>query len=214
MKKILIITLSLITILGYSLSTHLLSNKNNSTIFPAFADGTIAECGNGKVEAGEDCDGTSCPTGYSCENCQCVPNCYSQAVPACSGSCPSGQQCINVEGFNQCTCRLNSCGNNVKDDGEQCDGSIGCSDGQYCLHCKCVTPCGGTHPNCMGDCPTGQSCTAGVLMHICACRSTPTPTPTPTQSCGTPNLLGVCPNNPSCPSNQICVKDGSSCVCH
>jgi hypothetical protein len=69
-----------------------------------------AACGNGIVEAGEQCD-QNCSVGFFCSSCQCVPR---QAPPS---------QPV--------------CGNGIVEAGEQCDGR--CATGnQTCSGCQCV----------------------------------------------------------------------------
>ncbi|MBU1219533.1 hypothetical protein KKF34_10270 [Myxococcota bacterium] len=66
-------------------------------------------CGNGIVDSGETCDGTAL-NGETCENLG-----YSFGTLACSADCRNFDLfgCINTE----------NCGNGIKDDGEQCDGT-------------------------------------------------------------------------------------------
>ncbi|MBW3019512.1 hypothetical protein KY329_05000, partial [Candidatus Woesearchaeota archaeon] len=72
-----------------------------------------AECGNGKLETGEqcekavDCQGQA-PYGYDCIGCKCV-ELQPQAV----------------------------CGNGVLEGMEQCEFDVHCPQGYYCSNCEC-----------------------------------------------------------------------------
>jgi CSLREA domain-containing protein len=135
-------------------------------------------CGDGVVNAAEQCDGddlTMCLSGQVCENCRCTTlmgTCGNGVVDEgeqCDGDdlsmCLSGQVC---EG---CRCiTMLGCGNGVVDEGEQCDGDdlSMCLSGQVCEGCRCITMLGCGNgvvdegEQCDGDdlsmCLSGQVC--------------------------------------------------------
>ena len=102
-----------------------------------------AQCGNGVVNAGEQCDGNAgaCP-GACGIDCQC-PGCGNDAVDPgeqCDGSddsaCPG--QCQG-----NCQCTPATCGNNTKEFGEACDGSDDAACPGSCQpNCTCGAVCG------------------------------------------------------------------------
>jgi CSLREA domain-containing protein len=135
-------------------------------------------CGDGVVNAAEQCDGddlTMCLSGQVCENCRCMTlmgTCGDGVVgedEQCDGDdltmCLSGQVCKSC----RCTTML-GCGNGVVDEGEQCDGDdlSFCLSGQVCEGCRCITKlgCGNgiveAGEQCDGDdlsfCLSGQVC--------------------------------------------------------
>jgi hypothetical protein len=134
-----------------------------------------ASCGDGMVDAGEQCDGQAgaCP-GSCLPSCQC-PVCgdgyVNQPSEQCDGSddaiCPG--QCGP-----SCTCG-SQCGNNVVEFGEQCDGTA--TDGQCppsaCqANCTCGPFCGDNTVDpgeqCDGSAGNGQ-CPASACQGDCTC---------------------------------------------
>ncbi|MBN1585291.1 IPT/TIG domain-containing protein [Candidatus Uhrbacteria bacterium] len=118
------------------------------------------QCGNGKVELGEDCDGGS----------GCSPTCLNTGSPTCgNGVLDPGEDCESVGGIFPpgCSDCLNAgsaqgnstCGDGYVGDGEDCDGTSGC-DPVSCLNlgtlprCEAVTaPKPGV--NCINYCGNG-----------------------------------------------------------
>ncbi len=140
---------------------------------------TVAVCGNGTIETGEQCElDADCTGGATCSGCQCVGGdvcgdgvigateaCDTLASPS---GCPTGQGCSAT-----CAC-VSSCGDGAINNGEVCDPAAaptGCADGVVCLSdCSCDTGfiCGnGTleaNEECDppgGGCPTGETCSIG-----------------------------------------------------
>ncbi|NIS83299.1 MAG: CSLREA domain-containing protein [Anaerolineales bacterium] len=139
-------------------------------------------CGDGVVNAGEQCDGDDlsfCRSDQVCKNCRCVtvveaPICGDgdrDGEEQCDGDdlsfCLSGQVCENC----RCITMVELCGNGSVDEGEQCDGDdlSMCRSDQVCLNCRCVTMegiCGNgirdEGEQCDGDdlsfCLSGQVC--------------------------------------------------------
>ncbi len=134
-----------------------------------------AQCGNGVVDAGEQCDGTAdaaCP-GACLPNCQC-PRCGDQQVnqpsEQCDGSddtaCP-GQCQAN------CTCATATCGDNVVESGEQCDGTADSACPGHCQpDCTCGPFCGDGVVNGGEQCDgaaAGGACPASACRSDCTC---------------------------------------------
>ncbi|MEM3071111.1 MAG: hypothetical protein QXG33_00835 [Candidatus Anstonellales archaeon] len=77
------------------------------------------QCGDGFLDAGEECDinTNNCAPGYTCsQNCTCE----------------------SIRDFNPYTF-TSSCGNGVLDQGEECDSDADCQVGQRCFSCSCVS---------------------------------------------------------------------------
>jgi len=97
------------------------------------------ECGNGKVETGENCEYSSqCPAGYVCESCRCV-----REDQGCTddGDCSSGYRCC--PDTHVCVPEEAYCGNGIREGTEQCDGSDmqDCGEDDACSEaCVCVSP--------------------------------------------------------------------------
>lgn len=139
-------------------------------------------CGDGVVNASEQCDGddlTMCRSDQVCKHCRCVtevlaPYCGDGDVDEdeqCDGDdltmCRSDQVCENC----RCITMVGMCGNGVRDEDEQCDGDdlSFCLSGQVCENCRCITMvemCGNgivdEWEQCDGDdlsfCLSGQVC--------------------------------------------------------
>jgi hypothetical protein len=105
------------------------------------ADKPHSGCGNGKVEAGETCDGdcpTACNDGNACTVDRltgsaktCSASCSFQPISACQGGdgcCPVGCNAITDSDCSP------SCGNGIVESGETCDGDCptACNDGNAC----------------------------------------------------------------------------------
>lgn len=127
-------------------------------------------CGNGVVEADEDCDGDNlgkCDPGDKCANCQCASLAKEEDMPLTplcgNGAVNSGEDCDppgSTDGCGPyeicnatCGCVLSPyCGNNWVDPGEDCEflycdhtgcqTSYGCSASGWCdvKTCQCVEP--------------------------------------------------------------------------
>src|SRR5262245_12809609 len=121
------------------------------------------QCGNGKVDAGEQCDPAASPTGcFTGDTCTGQCTCSSAAGcgnghqdpgEACDPSstptgCPGDKICGAAGTSNACHCLKpgqRSCGNGAVDPGEQCDSTAspnGCLTGETCTECTCA-PAGG-----------------------------------------------------------------------
>jgi hypothetical protein len=178
-----------------------------------------AQCGNGTLDAGEDCDPPSdgaCP-GACQADCAC-PTCgddvVNQPTEQCDGTdddaCPGTCQ-------GDCTCTGGSCGNNLTEFGEECDGTDDDACPGACLgNCTCGAVCGdntveGTEEcdgagstacppeACLGDCTCGPFCGNNQIDPGEECDGT-----------GTGSCLGNCQADCSCAS--FCgddVREGS-----
>jgi hypothetical protein len=131
-------------------------------------------CGNGVIEAGEICDGASCPTscndGLVCtsdvlQGSACSRVCAFTAITAPSNGdlcCPSG---ANANNDNDCA---PSCGNGVTESGELCDGAscpTSCpSDGLACTSDALSGSAGSCNARCayaaISACTNGDGCCA------------------------------------------------------
>jgi hypothetical protein len=134
-----------------------------------------AQCGNGTLNAGEDCDighDTACP-GRCLPNCKCPvcgDNQKNQPSEQCDGSddsaCPG--QCQG-----NCTCAAAVCGNGTKEASEQCDGADDAACPGHCqANCTCGAFCGDGIVNgseqCDGAAP-GGACPSSACQANCTC---------------------------------------------
>jgi len=160
----------------------LVLNSENGLSFPrADIAAAFSVCGNGSVEAGEECDDSNTTAGDCCS-----PLC--EFEPAGS-SCDDGDACT---GFDQCgavgVCDQSSplvCDNGLFCDGvETCDSSLGCQagtpvgvdDGVACTLDSCdeVADTVLNSPD-DGFCDDGDPCTAETCDLFTGCDSVPIP---------------------------------------
>jgi cysteine-rich repeat protein len=120
-------------------------------------------CGNGVVDAGEDCEITAhCPAGWVCSS-----TCTCTLASLCgNGVINVGEQCdegaANADVPNA-TCRTNClaqrCGDGITDTAfaETCETNGECAAGEGCYQCGCEPPLGAltfrVAPGPMGNCP-------------------------------------------------------------
>ena len=135
---------------------------------------TGAQCGNGALDAGEDCDPPvdgACP-GLCQPGCSC-PTCgdglVNQAGEECDGgddaACPGA--CLP-----NCTCNTGVCGNDVIDFGEDCDGTADAACPGACQgDCTCGAVCGdgAVDPGEECDGPGSTACPAFACQGDCTC---------------------------------------------
>jgi len=146
------------------------NNNNNNNVNGAY-------CGNGVVEAGEDCDdgvGNSDTLPNACRTTCVEASCgdmVSDALEQCDGSDLGGQTCVSVGAFDQgelsctSTCQFDvsgcsACGNGIVDGSEDCDeGAANCADDPSCTCApNCRTPgCG----NGVLEAHLGEECDLG-----------------------------------------------------
>lgn len=181
-----------------------------------------AECGNGLVEAGEDCDGENL-SGASC-----ISQLLTPGSIACSSNCT----------FDLRGCELTNCGDGIIDTGEDCDGAD--LDGIDCVSkgydrgmLRCDDQCAFDTSQCAND--TCQ-CASGVCCDGCFFRTSSTACNQTSEGrcsgsqCGadieTRNATTYCSGQSSscdgdvvtspwsveqnCSSGQICVNSGAS----
>ncbi|MDD5739468.1 MAG: DUF4215 domain-containing protein [Candidatus Peribacteraceae bacterium] len=130
-------------------------------------EATNGNCGNGTMEALEQCEGNHpCENGWQCQACVCVevPRCGNNVLERgeqceLTSPCPAGSVCTN------CLCQQGgSCGNGVLGAGEQCEQDGDCASDQYCdrLTCQCegtsVVSCGDGILSGQEQCELGQPC--------------------------------------------------------
>jgi hypothetical protein len=206
------------------MTAHVVSRANS---FPScFASQT---CGNGTLDAGEQCDGTNLG-GATCTSLG-----FAGGTLACSAQCT----------FDTSGC--STCGNNVIDPGEVCDGtalggatctSLGCAGGALLCNSTCsgydkslcdgcplcndngICEAGEDCQGCPGDCPSGTTSGAVCGNGICEagngenCQNCPA-------DCngvqtGNPNSRYCCGNgggtNPVPCSDSRCTSGGKSCT--
>jgi hypothetical protein len=110
------------------------------------ADGGSAVCGDGLLDAGEQCDSTqvaACPDGRCGEGCVCAcGNGRLDPGEVCEGAGPLAAACPGSLCGADCQC---TCGNGSVDPGEQCEGAsaAGCPTGICLSNCSCQ--CGNGH---------------------------------------------------------------------
>jgi len=128
-------------------------------------------CGNGVVEAGEQCDGGACclstcrpaANGTACSDynaCTQVDQCLNGS---CVGSAPRGcvasDQCHDA---GVCDPTSGACSNPAKLNGTACDDGSACSSADMCLGGRCA----GTPLNCNdGNVCTDDACADGTCLH-------------------------------------------------
>jgi hypothetical protein len=159
-------------------------------------------CGNGRVEAGETCDG-NCPVSCS-DNNLCTLDVLSGSAAACSAKCTSTPitTCTTPVADGCCAAGCNpgndadcpyECGDGVVVPGETCDGN-------------CPTSCDDGNP-CTDDTMTGTPAICDVACHH-------TPSTTPVCLCGNGKLDqgetcdGNCPA--TCDDGNACTVDGQT----
>ncbi len=109
---------------------------------------TAPDCGNGIIEAGEDCeDDGDCGTGWECS-----PSCACTLASLCgNGGIDFGEECDEGDGNSDLpnsTCRTNCtqqrCGDGIVDDafGEDCEQNGDCAPEEGCFACQCAPPLG------------------------------------------------------------------------
>jgi hypothetical protein len=147
----------------------------------ASCQGGNAECGNGIVESGEQCDGSDpglCPVGPCDPDCSCpAPVCGNNIIESgenCDGSELGG--CVAGPCDPDCTCPAPVCGNNIVEAGEQCDGtqSSACpgpcnAAGSGAEQCQCQSVV-------VSDCceaVSGETGCSDPVVEACVCSSDP-----------------------------------------
>ncbi len=194
-----------------------------------------AVCGNGVVEAGENCDKTiaagsagACPAACNDNNActadvltgtaaACTAKCTSTAISACSltgdGCCPSG---CNQTTDADCSA---VCGNGVLEAGELCDTTIAAGAGS----CPTVASCNDTVA-CTADSVSGSGCQqACAHPPITACTAGDGCCPTACNQSTDSDCAAACGNSvlesgetcdppSSCPANVAACSDGLACT--
>jgi len=198
--------------------------------------GRCITCGNGVVDtaAGEECEGTTAPTGQKCESCQLSPDtwtcpaayydsgfpadcdcgcgivdpdCANATVAACN-YCADGCSTVGCDmgpplnPTNNAVCIVPSCGNNVREGTEECDGTDVLA-GRTCLaNCTVNVPATWTCDRSFffdNDC----DCGCGVLDPTCA-NATLTACTFCNLGCSTQACAGNTQINPT--NNAVCIS--------
>ena len=91
---------------------------------------------------------SQCPSGYVCQNGQCVPQ-STQSGCTSNSQCPTGYTCVN--------------GICVSPQSTGCTSNYQCSSGYICVNGQCIqeTACSSTVP-----CPSGFACSNGVCVPV------------------------------------------------
>lgn len=185
--------------------------------------GPFRNCGNGTLDAGEQCESSTTPPsncstpGTYCNACRCLPgttvcgNGFPDAGETCGEpgmpACGPGMLCTN------CTCVANPiCGDGTPDAGEECgEPGLNCNPGEQCTNCTCSG--GGPPPSSCGDgiddgepCgepPFSPGCPGGQYCNNCTCL--------PNCGNGTPDAGETCgdPGTPGCGPGMLC----TNCTC-
>ncbi|MBM4387092.1 MAG: hypothetical protein FJ088_05095 [Deltaproteobacteria bacterium] len=94
-----------------------------------------------------------------------LPEGYCDNTPE---SCKEGEKCV------ECSC-VNLCGNGELDEGEKCDGWLGCPEGSVCQSgCKSCSECGNGKVEEGEECELGDECGADLPCEagcVCPCQS-------------------------------------------
>lgn len=162
-----------------------------------------AQCGNGIVEPGEECDG-SAPEHYICTN-----ECKLEYQPYCGdGTVGSGETCEypNTTDNSYCSQSTSQCDDAktmTRDGYGNCDGICGCVEDNWsnpvCIKGSCDAGCDSDD-----DCDdANQNTTDTCNMNTCACENTYVP------SCGN----GVLDGGEECDDNNNTSLDGCSATC-
>ena len=192
---------------------------------------TQAYCGDGNVDAGEQCDG-SAPAHYTCNNCALVyiPYCGDVTVNGneeCDGSAPIACDANGYAGLKTCTgCMWSecvpteNCGDGIINDGEQCDTT---APEHYTCSGTCtlvyVPYCGDGNVDageqCDGTAGVGEHQTCNVDCHLVDLPYCGDKTCNGDETCSTCEAdCGTCPVQPFCGdgnlgTNEQC-DDGSN----
>ncbi len=136
-----------------------------------------ASCGNGILDANEECDqGHDAP----CPN-ACQPDCQCPAAPTCGDgqvNQPS-EQCDGIDDelcpgqcHPDCTCGVTDCGNAILEPGEECDGAADAGCPGACQNdCSCGPFCGddAVDPGEQCDGAGSVACPAAACQANCTC---------------------------------------------
>ena len=178
---------------GSSIGIQTSSSSQSAGITSSVASGSpsAAECANGVIESGEECEiGYSCPSGYTCvAGCRCASNSASSSMAVSSASStPANTSSSSGDSSSALAYSSSSdaysssysysysypsssatvydiCGNGLQENNEECEAGIYCPSGQYCSNCECYTReyCGDSvvNSNSGEECESDGDCAGG-----------------------------------------------------
>ncbi len=179
---------------------------------PACAGAPVCQpvCGNGKVEAGEECDDGNTVNGDACEaNCT-LPRCGNGIIDP-DEQCDDGNS-VNGDGCDN-TCTKPACGNGIVDPGEQCDDGNSVN-GDACDN-NCTRPaCGNGIVDPSEQCDDGNQINGDTCDNNCTRPACGNGIVDPSEQCDDGNSVNgdACDNNCTAPAcgNGI-VDPGEQC---
>jgi len=164
---------------------------------PSGAPTCVAGCGNGQIDAGEDCDGPDLLNGATCQS-----RGFVGGQLACSASCQ----------FDTGGCLTQVCGNGIREGTEVCDdGGANGQPGSCCSDsCQFVadeTTCASDQNECTADLCRGGACVHPSVTDGQPCTDSDGNECT-AASCGG----GLCDQNTFAPDGTACTSDQDQCT--
>jgi hypothetical protein len=168
--------------------------------------GDACDCGNGKLDGDEECDGDAgLPGAFACQDCRLVSSCVTPGE-ACHGTLPCcGEELCNSSGLcgpePVCPVVGDPCGDAL---GDCCDGLSVCTDGT-CERVCAGNACGGDGECCAAEECVAQACVARCEASEFRCSGVCVNLATNVGNCGS---CGV-----TCAVGDQCVSGGcTSCI--
>jgi cysteine-rich repeat protein len=164
------------------------------TTAPCLSVVSSSSCGNGTVDAGEQCDDGNDVGGDGCST-----TCELEGVCG-DGTVTAGEQCDdgNAAGGDGCsaTCHVEECGNHVVDPGEECDDGNGVSGDGCSATCEHEPLCGDAILDDGEDCDdgnttSGDGCSATCRIEPCQIVIPHQATWAPAKLVATPGMVAL-----------------------